>query len=151
MRPAGRLGLEAAGGIRVVGAAGGGGGGGGDGAVAAVVVMAEVEVGQRHEGGATTSRSTTTLARRSWGASDGRSCLRLGAGAGAGACVDASRCPSWHSVVIWSVGCGGQRAGGESCEEESGGWHKKTVARESLKGLGFEQMQCSSTRGPGRG
>lgn len=103
VRPDGRRGLEAADGIRVVGAGGAGDAGGGavvGGAVAAAVVMAEA--GQRREGGATTSRSTTTSARRSWGASDGRSCLRLGAGAGAGACVDASRCPSWHSVVIWS-------------------------------------------------
>lgn len=102
MKPDGRLGLEAADGITVVGAGGGAGGAGGVGGVGAEVVMAEVEVGQCREGGATTSRSTTTSARRSWGGSDGRSCLGLGAGAGAGACVDASRCPSWHSVVIWS-------------------------------------------------
>jgi hypothetical protein len=121
--------------------------------------MAAAVVGQSREGGATTSRSTTTSALRSSGGSGGSGSGSSGLGLAADACVDASRCPSWHEVIIWREGRSaavvrrgrGGRAGSHSTE--------KTVARESLKGLGLQQMQLRSRHrqrmnrleAPGRG
>ena len=52
---------------------------------------------QSREGGATLSRRMRMSALQNWEGFWRQS----GRGLAAGACVDASRSPSWHSVVIW--------------------------------------------------